>query len=147
MIPSQHPLPPADTVIIAQAVITDSAPLINEKKKPLHLGACKEERLIVMDFSAAKVAAESNPSGPGLGIAPISPAGVWGPNEDAKSIAIHRRRGKSNAEAPVLVLASLMAHLARFEGVKDGFNTRCAAGIFVWRQLALKSTCPNPPDK
>lgn len=147
VIPSQHPLPCTDIVIIAQPIITDSAQLINEKKKPLHPGVCKGEQLIVMDFSAAKAAASSNPSGRGLIIALISPARVWGPSEDAKSVAIHWRGGKSNTESPVPVLASLMAPLARFESMKDAFNTRCAAGIFVWRQLALKSTSPNPLNK
>lgn len=76
--------------------------------------------------------AASIPSGPRLRLALISPAGVWGPKEDAKSVVIHWRGGKSNAEPLVLVLASPMAPLARFESMKDGFNTRCAAGIFVW---------------
>lgn len=44
MIPSQHSLLCAVTVIIAQHVITDSAPLLNEEK-PLHPGVCKREQL------------------------------------------------------------------------------------------------------
>lgn len=37
---------------------------------------CEGEELIVMGFSAVKVAAASNPSGPGFSIALIHPEGV-----------------------------------------------------------------------
>lgn len=38
-----------------------------------------------------KMVAASSSSGPGLVIALISPARIWGPNEDAESVAINWR--------------------------------------------------------
>lgn len=48
----------------------------------------------MMDFSALKVAAASSRSGPGLGIALIPLARVWGPKEGVKSLEIHWRGDK-----------------------------------------------------